>query len=631
MKLPEISNINQTTPVPYYFGIHAVDRAGNVGYDDGAKPVTVKSDPSKPKVNYFSVSSPTIVRDETVKIKYIVSDLGGSGLKQVELWVGRSKSNLSEKITRPIGGNSATGEFKWTPAEAGDYYFGIHVVDNADNVGYDDGAKLVKVTLDTVKPTIIDFSVSEEPIIKGQPITISYIVKDSGGSRLKQVELWKGKSKSNLTRINHHDLKGDGPISGRFIHTPENLGTFYFGIHVLDHHDNLTCDDGARPVTVNADNTKPEILEFSVSPNPILKGEPVTISYSVQDTGGSHLKQVELWKGPSKSQLTHIETKQLSGDGPVKGSFTHTPSSLGISYFGIHVVDNYGNVTCDTGAIPVMVNADTNKPEIIEFTVTPTTVHWGDDITISYTVRDSGGSHLKQVELWKGVKRSSLEPVKVNPLSGDGPIKGSFQLTTRELGLGLGYSFLGIHVLDNYGNVTSDNGAIPINIIEPIKRGPLESNFKTVSLDRGDRNTSPEINQIHRGVDITAENGKPVYPITKGVVVENHKAQIGNNDHWNAALIIRHDLPGGYVYTYYGHITSDLKKDDKVDPDKSIGTINLGHLHISVNNNQTVYWGYHPTSHNKSCADIKNNGWKRFQDVFDLHQYKKANGQVGCP
>jgi len=110
------------------------------------------------------------------------------------------------------------------------------------------------------------------------------------------------------------------------------------------------------PITV-PDTTKPTVNKLSVSPSSIKKGSSVTISYKVSDSGGSGLKQVELWRGTSKSSLSHIDTKSLSGkgNGPSSGTFSNKPSSSGTYYYGIHVVDNSGNVGYDNGALPVTV------------------------------------------------------------------------------------------------------------------------------------------------------------------------------------------------------------------------------------------------------------------------------------
>jgi hypothetical protein len=99
------------------------------------------------------------------------------------------------------------------------------------------------------------------------------------------------------------------------------------------------------------DTTSPTISVFNVSPpSTVTLGQGFTISYTVSDSGGSHLKQVELWRAnvdgtvndPSWAQIG--STIPLSGDGPSSGSFpTDIPPTAGNYWYGIHVIDNANN------------------------------------------------------------------------------------------------------------------------------------------------------------------------------------------------------------------------------------------------------------------------------------------------
>ncbi len=148
---------------------------------------------------------------------------------------------------------------------------------------------------------------------------------------------------------------------------------------------------------------------------------------------------------------------------------------------------------------------------------------------------------------------------------------------------------------------------------------PLDSKYTKVSLDLCDYNPG---HGNHRGVDIKADDGENVYPLARGVVFKNHKANAKYNDHWNACLIVTHEVSGKTYYTYYAHITSELNAGDEVIPGVGIGTVNLGHLHISVKLNFEYYWGYDPDDQHEPCDVIRNGGWMRFQDVFGLQEYQ---------
>lgn len=97
------------------------------------KPKAVGSTP--PKIEAFQVSQPGLTLGESIAIDYTVSDNSGSGLKQVELWRNDGKSDWQEtdRIEFPDAPGSYSGTFSDTPSSPGDFWYGIHVVDNAGN------------------------------------------------------------------------------------------------------------------------------------------------------------------------------------------------------------------------------------------------------------------------------------------------------------------------------------------------------------------------------------------------------------------------------------------------------------------------------------------------------------------
>jgi len=107
-----------------------------------------------------------------------------------------------------------------------------------------------------------------------------------------------------------------------------------------------------------ADTTKPKVTAFDVQPRSVGDGGTVSASYTVQDSGGSGLKQVELWRKKDNGSWASVQTKSLSGNGPVSGSLSDTPSPSGTYYYGIHVVDTAGNYDTEgsLGAKSVVVS-----------------------------------------------------------------------------------------------------------------------------------------------------------------------------------------------------------------------------------------------------------------------------------
>ena len=93
-------------------------------------------DTTKPVVSSFNVTPSSVSLGGSFSISYTVSDAGGSGLKQVELWRANDSGGIpgewAQITTRALSGNGpSTGSFSNAPSVAGTYWYGVHVVDNA--------------------------------------------------------------------------------------------------------------------------------------------------------------------------------------------------------------------------------------------------------------------------------------------------------------------------------------------------------------------------------------------------------------------------------------------------------------------------------------------------------------------
>ena len=113
--------------------------------------------------------------------------------------------------------------------------------------------------------------------------------------------------------------------------------------------------------TLPTDNTPPTVSVFSVTPSSRTVGSAFTISYTVSDTGGSGLWQMQLWRTtdsggvPDTSNWTKITVDPLSGNGPFSGSFSDAPPSAGTYWYGGHGVDNALNIGHEPTVAKVIV------------------------------------------------------------------------------------------------------------------------------------------------------------------------------------------------------------------------------------------------------------------------------------
>ncbi len=92
------------------------------------------------------------------------------------------------------------------------------------------------------------------------------------------------------------------------------------------------------------DAAPPTVDAFDVSPTFVTVGNAVTITYTVADTGGSGLNEVELSRRlDGDDTWQKIASRAHSGNGPVSDFFTDTPSQSGDYWYGFRVSDNVGN------------------------------------------------------------------------------------------------------------------------------------------------------------------------------------------------------------------------------------------------------------------------------------------------
>ena len=116
---------------------------------------------------------------------------------------------------------------------------------------------------DNIYPTVDAFSVTNSPVTLGNGFSISYTVTDSGGSGLNRVEYWRKYEENEWQMTSEVSLvnEGDGPYEGSYTDTPDQVGTYWYGIHVADnagnwndeqnsHTDGLPGDYGPVEVTV---------------------------------------------------------------------------------------------------------------------------------------------------------------------------------------------------------------------------------------------------------------------------------------------------------------------------------------------------------------------------------------------
>ena len=157
------------------------------------------------------------------------------------------------------------------------------------------------------------------------------------------------------------DMKPNNAKTGWSIAVPiNNAGNRPFKITAYDQSNKSgNTKSGTIPVNKKPDTTKPTVSSYSLSDTSIPLGGSITINYTVADSGGAGLKQVELWRSPDFKNWTEVtgQRRSLSGNGPTSGSFSDTPPAVGTYYYGVNPVDNAGNRGSEGGAKSVTVTS----------------------------------------------------------------------------------------------------------------------------------------------------------------------------------------------------------------------------------------------------------------------------------
>jgi hypothetical protein len=150
------------------------------------------------------------------------------------------------------------------------------------------------------------------------------------------------------------------PSTGTVVEGPvENEGYLWVKVQWDSYTTPGWCNSAPLSKTSIADTTAPIVSLFDVQPRTTTLGNPFTITYTVSDSGGSGLNRVELWRAidtnGTPSNWAEIKRTSLSGNGPIQGSFSDSPTIVGTYWYGLHVVDNASNWAPEPSPIKVTI------------------------------------------------------------------------------------------------------------------------------------------------------------------------------------------------------------------------------------------------------------------------------------
>jgi len=295
-------------------------------------------------------------------------------------------------------------EVEWGSLTAGGWYTGLHAID-PKNSYQEKWVRYIKGTLVEKSPTIDgngNIYIAGGCAPAGDWSTTLYGFNSQGNN----LENWP----LNLGYVGRAEsliADKEGIIYGIFgshsVKAFDQYGNQKWSLQVYDSCQDYPLSIGKNgtlyvpgrkwlyAISSETGNHPPVVNSLSVTPSEITigSGQPFTISYTVSDDKG--LERVELWRAKSDEDpgegsplWEKIKTQDVSGTS-YSDSFTDSPSSLGIYWYGIHVIDKAGQCRSERdygkGPIKVMVvgNSCITPPSYFSLSKVNKVIDWAEN------------------------------------------------------------------------------------------------------------------------------------------------------------------------------------------------------------------------------------------------------------
>ncbi len=469
-----------------------------------------------------------------------VSDSGGSGFAQARYsW---DVNTMNSTCTSGGSGTFSDGTVLSVPAGSHGLY--LCAVDGAGNVYRDPSSGnpywysgAAQYNIDPNPPTISYFSVSPiyppNSVTPGQPLlTVKWAVADTGGSHLKQVEIWRavydaslcnGTNNSGcnwgstpeqtiLARANS-DRLGSQQTPYFYSYSPTGDGTYEYGIHVLDNTSpsNIKTEtqDGfnTQEVRIKLTNAAPSLSSATLSPtSPFLPGTQVTFSgnWSDSDTQDGEQSKLFICKNNgvpsggncSGGSINNWCVSSFSLASPFTCIYTTqtTDQNTNPNSYYAFVCDNGTGSLCSPvpPAPPSNTSGtfvvDATAPTITSFSAAPSNGTSfaniaNSNISISWTANDTGGSGMNHYELWRAPDNSGSPGVWA-VVAGQNNLSPTATSTTDSPGNGIWW--YGFHAIDNASNCIAESGShcggVSSDSSDPrTAKGPIKVQVDTIA------------------------------------------------------------------------------------------------------------------------------------------------------
>ncbi|MCX5676783.1 MAG: DUF4347 domain-containing protein [Planctomycetota bacterium] len=259
--------------------------------------------------------------------------------------------------------------------------------------------------VDATPPTVGVFEVAPTTTLFGGYFNIHYIVTDTGGSGLNRVELWRtDDTDASGNPIWHNDdevkrtlISGNGPVSDVFTDSPSSVGSYWYGIHVVDNAGNWNDEQNSRTGNQPGDFGPIQVMVVSQLPQVVIDDPSVTEG----DAGTRNLRfTVSLSGTPLQFVGVHYATSdgtasttsdylEQHGDLQCAPGETNATWLINVPVIGDYVIEDDETITVTLSNPSNVVIADGQAIGTILNDDAAGSIQFG---SVTYTVNENGGS-----------------------------------------------------------------------------------------------------------------------------------------------------------------------------------------------------------------------------------------------
>jgi Putative serine esterase (DUF676) len=280
----------------YEFYTRATDAATNVEAAPSSADATIVR--STAPASSVSSSISLFQKASPLQVPWVVTS-SGSGIASVELWrrytaPGATPSGSFSKVATNTG-SATSGTFSVTASSDGTYEFYTIAVPTSGSRETAPAAADASVVLDKVAPSS---TASATGPTKGSSVDVAYTAADNtNGSGLASVELWQrytvpgGTPSGSYTKIaTLTSSASSGTFTGVAL---TNDGRYEFYTIAVDRAANRRAAPSAADASVLRDTTAPS---SSATAPATTSAMSVSVTYTINDGGGSGPASIELWQ-----------------------------------------------------------------------------------------------------------------------------------------------------------------------------------------------------------------------------------------------------------------------------------------------------------------------------------------------